>query len=386
MPVVPSPLETILADRIQARGRITFAEYMAACLYEPGYGYYTSPGRKVGAEGDFYTSSNVHALFGRLIAREIARMDELLGAPEQFDLVEAGAGNGRLARDILDYLCSENPDLYRRLVCRLIETEPSLAAVQKEMLGSHAPLVSWSSPAELSSGALSLTGCIYSNELIDAFPVHLVEMTPDGLREVYVTLRSGVMAEETGEPSTPELAAYLQRIGITLCEGKRAEINLAASQWLAAVSGSLRKGFVLTVDYGYEAVDLFSPARLGGTLLCYYRHQAEESPYLRPGEQDITSHVDFTTLMKSGEEAGLTTAWFGEQYRFLLGAGFMEEMMRLEASDASEEEKLKARLLMKKLILPEGGMGDTFRVLVQAKDVPRPRLRCMSDWMNTAAG
>ena len=375
-----SPLQAIIPNRIRTQGRITFADYMAACLYEPGLGYYTSPGRKVGAEGDFYTSSNVHAIFGRLVAREIVRMDELLGAPERFDLVEVGAGNGRLTRDILDYLGAEAPGLYARLACRLIEAEPTLQAVQKEMLGPHADIAAWHTPAELTSGQLSLTGCLYSNELIDSFPVHLVEMTPGGLKEVYVTLRNGEPAEEFGEPSTPELATYLERLGITLMEGKRAEINLAAPRWLAAVAASMQRGFVLTIDYGYEAVDLFSPARLAGTLLCYHRHRVEESPYVRPGEQDITSHVDFTTLMKVGEEVGLATVWFGEQYRFLMAVGFMEEMMRLESSDVSEEEKLKVRLFMKKLILPEGGMGDTFRVLVQAKGVKTPRLLCMSDW------
>jgi SAM-dependent MidA family methyltransferase len=375
-----SPLQIILVDRIRAQSRITFAEFMAACLYEPGLGYYTSPGRKVGAEGDFYTSSNVSALFGRLIAREIVRMDELLGSPDRFDLVEVGAGNGRLARDILDYLDAEAPGLYQRLTCRLVEAEPTLRSIQEEMLGGHAVKAVWHAAAELETGTVQFTGCLYSNELIDSFPVHLVEMTPDGLREVYVALRDDDFAEVFGEPSTPELAAYLERIGVTLLEGKRAEINLAAPRWLAAVGQTLRRGFVLTIDYGYAAIDLFSPARLAGTLLCYHRHQVEESPYVRPGEQDITSHVDFTTLMKAGEEVGLVTAWFGEQYRFLLAVGFMEEMARVESSDVSEEEKLKVRLLMKKLILPEGGMGDTFRVLVQAKGVENPLLLCMSDW------
>ena len=380
MPDSTSPLKTILVDRIRVQGRITFAEYMAACLYGPGLGYYTSPGRKVGAEGDFYTSSNVSAVFGRLVAREFIRMDELLGSPDRFDLVEVGAGNGRLARDIVEYLADESPELYGRLTLRLIEKEPSLRTIQGEMLGPHAVKAVWHAPAELEAGTLQFTGCLYSNELIDSFPVHLVEMTPGGLQEVYVTLRGDDFAEEFGEPSTQELAAYLKRIGVTLMEGKRAEINLAAPRWLASVARALRSGFVLTIDYGYPAIDLFSPARLAGTLLCYHRHQVEESPYVRPGEQDITSHVDFTTLMKAGEEEGLTTVWFGEQYRFLMGVGFMEEMARLEASDVSEEEKLKVRLLMKKLILPEGGMGDTFRVLVQTKGVENPRLLCMSDW------
>ncbi len=353
---------------------------MRRIFYQPGLGYYTSPGRKVGAEGDFYTSSNVHGLFGRLIAREILRMDELLGAPERFDLVEVGAGNGRLARDILDYLGVEAPALYARLACRLIEAEPTLQAVQEEMLGPHAVRTCWSTPDELTSGTLSLTGCLYSNELIDSFPIHLVEMTPGGLREIYVGLRDEEFIEISDELSTPELTSYLERVGLTLTEGKRAEINLAAPRWLSSVAGSLQRGFILTVDYGYEAIDLFSSARMAGTLLCYHRHQVEGSPYLRPGVQDITSHVDFTTLMRSGEAAGLTTVWFGEQYRFLMAVGFMEEMMLLESSDISQEEKLKARLLMKKLILPEGGMGDTFRVLVQARGVANPRLRCMESW------
>lgn len=377
-----TPLQTSIVDRIRAQGRITFAEYMAACLYEPGCGYYTSPGRKVGAEGDFYTSSNVSAIFGRLVAREIVRMDELLGSPDRFDLVEVGAGNGRLARDILDYLAVEAPGLYQRLACLIVEAEPTLKPVQEVMLGHHASKAEWHAAGELEGGTLQFCGCLYSNELIDSFPVHLVEMTPAGLREVYVTLRGNEFAEDFGEPSTPELAAYLERIGVTLMEGKRAEINLAAPRWLASVARALRCGFVLTIDYGYTALDLFSSARLSGTLLCYHRHQVEESPYVRPGEQDITAHVDFTTLMKAGEEVGLGSVWFGEQYRFLMGVGFMEEMARLEASDVSAEEKLKVRLLMKKLILPEGGMGDTFRVLIQAKGVENPRLRCMSDWGN----
>ena len=380
MPEATSPLQTIIHDRIRAEGRITFAAYMAACLYEPGLGYYTSPGRKVGAEGDFYTSSNVHAVFGRLVAREIRQMDEVLGSPENFDLVEVGAGNGRLARDILDYLAAEAPGLYHRLSCRLIEAEPSLRPVQEEMLGPHAAKTAWHSPAELESGSFTATGCLYSNELIDSFPVHLLEMTPAGLREIFVTLRDDAFAEEFDDPSTPELAAYLERAGISLIEGKRAEINLAAPRWLASMARALRRGFVLTIDYGYPASDLFSPARLAGTLLCYHRHRVEESPYLRPGEQDITSHVDFTSLMKAGEEEGLTTVWFGEQYRFLLGVGFMEEMARLEAAAVSEQERIQQRLSLKKLILPEGGMGDTFRVLVQAKGVGDPRLLCMSDW------
>jgi SAM-dependent MidA family methyltransferase len=136
----------------------------------------------------------------------------------------------------------------------------------------------------------------------------------------------------------------------------------------------------MTIDYGYPAVELYAPQRKNGTLLCYYRHRVEENPYIRVGLQDLTCHVDFTTLIRQGEELGLTTVWFGEQYRFLMGAGMLEEMMALDADATSEEERMKNRLALKKLILPEGGMGDTYKVLIQAKEVDNPRLLCMREW------
>jgi len=169
-------------------------------------------------------------------------------------------------------------------------------------------------------------------------------------------------------------------VGAALVVGQRAEINLAAPRWIAAVAKALCRGFVLTIDYGYPAQVLYAPGRMNGTLLCYYRHTVEENPYVRAGEQDITSHVDFTTLMQAGEAAGLATAWFGEQYRFLMAAGIIEELMALEARAASEEERIRHRLTLKKLMLPDGGMGDTFRVLVQSKGVTDPVLLCMRDW------
>ena len=211
-------------------------------------------------------------------------------------------------------------------------------------------------------------------------PVHLVEMTPAGLMEVYVTALDGEFGEMLDEPSTPELADYLKRFGISLFAGQRAEINLAAIGWLEAVAKAVEKGFVLTIDYGYPADELYAPMRKNGTLLCYYKHTTEESPYTRVGLQDITSHVNFTALMARGEELGLHTVWFGEQYRFLLGTGLMEEMLALEKSCASETELIKNRLALKKLMLPDGGMGDTFKVLIQAKGVDNPQLLCMRDW------
>lgn len=373
-------LRAVILDMIGEKGRITFAEYMRACLYEPGLGYYTSSGRKVGSAGDFYTSINVHRIFGRLIAREISRMWETMAAPAHFDIVEAGAGNGQLARDILDAVAELNPALYGVLTYRMVEAEPSLEAVQGDMLAGHGVKVAWNTLADLAAGRLSFSGCLLSNELIDSFPVHLVEMTSGGLREVYVTANGNEFAETFGSPSIPELAEHLARLGVRLFPGQRAEINLEAPLWLAAVAQALARGFVMTIDYGYTAAELYAPQRKNGTLLCYYRHRVEENPYIRVGLQDMTCHVDFTTLIRRGEELGLTTVWFGEQYRFLMGAGMLEEMMTLDANAASDEERLKNRLTLKKLILPEGGMGDIFKVLIQTKGVDNPRLLCMREW------
>ncbi len=369
-------LHDIIAARIAEQGRITFADFMGACLYEPGLGYYTSAGRKVGAEGDFYTSITVHAAFGRVIAREIAQMWRCMEMPADFTLVECGAGNGRLACDIMDFLDKREPEMYRSLRLVLVEKEPSLESAQREMLAAHVQRIEWLAPEEFASGSFTFSGCLYSNELIDALPVHRVLMMPEGLRELYVTLKDGELSEEIGEPSTPAIAEYLKRIAVELHPGQQAEVNLNGPEWLSAASKALQRGFILTVDYGFPAEELYAPLRKTGTLLCYYRHQTEENPYIRLGLQDITAHVDFTSLMKRGEELGMRNNWFGEQYRFLMSAGIIEELEDLERSGVSDEEKLRLRLTLKKLIVPQGGMGDTFRVLVQSKDVADPKLLC----------
>ena len=373
-------LARVILDRIGSRGEITFAEFMEAALYEPDLGYYTSAGRKVGAEGDFYTSMNVHSAFGRLIAGEICRFWELLDSPAAFTVAEAGAGGGQLALDILDAISEINKPLYGVLSYRLIEKEPSLKVAQAAFLARHGERLAWSSPEQLASGELRLTGCIISNELFDAMPVHIVEMTGEGIKELYVGADGDAFVERLAPPSTPELAAYLERYQVHLMPGQRGEINLAAPAWIAKAAEALARGFVLTIDYGYLTEELYAPERRDGTLLCYHRHTTSENPYLLVGEQDITTHINFSALMEAGRDAGLATAWYGEQYRFLLGAGLMEELIRLEALATSENERLKHRLALKKLMLPEGGMGDTFKVLIQAKGVENPQLLCMRKW------
>lgn len=210
-------LETIISERISRLGRITFCDYMAACLYEPGLGYYTSPGRKVGTAGDFYTSITVHAAFGRVIAREIARMWRSMGQPGTFTLVEVGAGHGRLSGDILDFLAQAEPGCYAASRLLLVEQEPTLAAAQAELLAAHGAKLGWCSPAQL--GELRFSGVLYSNELLDAMPVHRVVMTAKGLKELYVTLQDGQLTGQLDQPSSPALEQYLAQYGAPLMVG-----------------------------------------------------------------------------------------------------------------------------------------------------------------------
>ena len=368
----PTSLTAELRERIAACGGLPFAEFMAACLYHPRYGYYMTPRERIGKQGDFFTSSSVHALFGRLIARQLAQMAALLG-DGPFQVVEQGAGEGHLALDILDALAAEFPGLYARLSYTLVEVGPTSRARQARTLAAHADHVQWCAADEWSL----TSGCFLSNELVDAFPVHVVEKRGGGWQELFVVnAADNGFAEEFRAPSTPALADHFQWLGTAPIEGNRAEVNLAAPAWMRRVGARLERGFVITIDYGYPAPELYALHRRAGTLLCYRQHQADDDPYTAVGEKDITSHVDFTALQLAGAEAGLTTLWFGEQYRFLLALGFVEELLRLQAQCADEREARALRLTLKNLILPEQGMGEVFKVLVQGKGVGQPELLC----------
>jgi SAM-dependent MidA family methyltransferase len=367
-----TPLAAELRRRIDETGGLPFVEFMAACLYHPRHGYYMTPRERIGKGGDFFTSSSVNALFGRLIARQLVQMAELLGG-EDFQVVEQGAGEGHLALDILDTLAVEAPDLYRRMSYTLVEIGSVSRERQARTLAEHAARVTWRGADEWHIDS----GCFLSNELVDAFPVHVVEKQNGQLREIYVVNGAdGTFSEALREPSTPLLDDHFRWLGTAPIEGNRAEVNLAAPVWMREVGGRIGRGFVLTIDYGYPAAELYGFHRRTGTLLCYRQHQADDDPYTAVGEKDITSHVDFTALRQAGEEAGLTTLWFGEQYRFLLGLGFFEELLRLQEQCTDEREARALRLTLKNLILPEQGMGETFKVLAQGKGIGRPELLC----------
>ncbi len=364
-------LEQIIADAISQQGGLSFYEYMQRCLYHPQHGYYMAARQRVGAKGDFFTSSSVHRLFGALIARQLHQMWQLLGSGS-FTVVEQGAGDGFLALDILDTLQGDYPQMYACMRYILIDVSADNRCRQQDHLQTHADRVSWQDFDTLGSFA----GCFLSNELIDAFAVHMVEKHDGQLQEVYVVQGQQGFEEELRPTDDAEFARHFDLVGAGVVEGCRGEVCLAVQPWMESVAAKLERGFVLTIDYGYPAQELYAPFRRQGTLLCYYQHTANDNPYQNVGCQDITSHVDFTLLEKCGEIVGLETLHFTEQYRFLLGLGFVEELVRLQAEETDPKKAMALRMTLKNLILPDGGMGETFKVLIQGKGVGRPDLLC----------
>jgi SAM-dependent MidA family methyltransferase len=366
---VSEVLYRIIADEIRAQGPLPFTRFMEICLYHPNYGYYSSGRAGRGREGDYYTSPTVHPVFGALLGKQLAQMWRLLGEGA-FEMVEVGGGEGYLCLDILDYLQRHEPQLYDLLRYRMVEISPVYIEKQKGLLSAHRTKVTWDSIADVD--AMKVEGCFLSNELVDAFPVHRVVVEKGELKEIYVDLDKGQFVEVQSDPSTPELEAYFQRLGITLTEGQGAEVNLEALRWIEGVAKGLKRGFAITIDYGYQAQELFSSHRKDGTFMCYRGHRALSDPYSHLGLQDMTSHVNFTSLIIWGEGCGLGLTGVVPQYRFLLALGILKEAARMDEGQGSWEA-MNERLTLKNLILP-GGMGETFKVLIQHKGIENPQL------------
>jgi SAM-dependent MidA family methyltransferase len=372
-------LRRFIFSQIEKRGAIPFSQFMEWCLYHPEDGYYQSERMGIGREGDFYTGPCVHPLFGGLIAKQLSQMSEQLEGA-RFDIVEQGGGRGFLCKDVLQWAEKNASAFYQRLRYHLIETSPHLLKEQRETLGDYEKggKVFWIEPEVFEQGKALMEGCFLSNELVDAFPVHRVIFDHGNLKEIYITQDHGQLKEQWGELSDPRIAPYFQSMDIALREGQRAEVNLKALDWVEKVARCLRKGFVMTIDYGYLAKELYGPHRREGTLLCYYQHRTSENPYERLGEQDITSHVNFSSLIQKGEQVGLHLTGLVPQYQFLLALGLLQEMESL-GRDLSEMDALRLRLSLKHLIEPEMGMGEVFKVLIQHKGIDQPQLDGLRD-------
>jgi SAM-dependent MidA family methyltransferase len=368
--------------------RITFADYMNLALYQAQHGYYAMNGRTIGSQGDFFTAPHLGADFGELLAEQFAEMWQVLGHPAPFTLVEMGAGQGLLASDVLRHLRRAYPDCFAVLQYIIVEKVSSLIAAQQHQLKSlmqNWDGLSWCSFEQIPS--TSIVGCCFSNELVDAFPVHLITIADNQLQEIYVTLPSNfaqlnsepdaeiTFLEVTGAPSTPRLSEYFRLIGVDLLSkqypnGYRSEVNLAALDWLQTISDRLQRGYLLTIDYGYPASRYYSPVRSQGTLQCYYRHAHHSDPYQAIGAQDITAHIDFTALEKYGTHLGLEMMGFIQQGLFLMALGLGDRIAALSQPERPPEPQAIQAILQRRealhLLMNPMGMGN-FGVLLQSK-------------------
>ena len=362
-------LMAFIRNEILKNGPIPFARFMEWALYHPTLGYYSSHGEQIGSQGDYYTSSSVHPIFGELLAKQLLQMSLGLGEDEAgFTLVEMGAGKGTLCFDILSYLQKESPDLFSRLRYVIIEKSPALKERQKERLKPLFPeQIRWEE-----SVPEGLVGVLFSNELLDAMPVHRLRIGPQAVQEIYVDWKEDRFVETLGPPSTPRLLDYLKKIEVHFDRPTDIEINLQAVDWMHRVGRSLARGYVLTIDYGYPAQMLYTSRRPKGTFLCYYRHTTNENPYDHVGEQDMTAHIDFTSLAKAGEEVGLSMIGFTDQTHFLMGLGIAQRMEPYAMEMDRSEEAKEQFLAMKQLMSPER-MGRVFKILIQGKNIPPDR-------------
>ena len=345
---------------------------MEMALYEPELGYYNSQNTKIGRAGDFYTSSHLHPIFGMMIGKQIEEMWEIMEKPSDFQIVEMGTGAGYVCKDMLDYYKGgkEEKNIFKYIQYIIIELNPAMREQQKKLLVDYLDKIRWvASLKELNN----IKGCILSNELLDAFPVHLVEME-DEIKEVFVGADGEALKEIKEKPDTNEISDYLKEFSIELPKQYRTEINLDIKKWLNEVNNALTEGFILTIDYGYPSWDYYSEDKDRGTLLCYHKHQVVEYPYQHIGEQDITAHVNFSSVKKWGEKLGINTIGFCQQGTFLMSLGIDEAIAEIHKNSS---DYLFEVARIKKLILP-GTMGETHKVMIQYKGNGEPKLRGFS--------
>jgi SAM-dependent MidA family methyltransferase len=367
-----NPLRQRIEQEVRERGSIPFSRYMELCLYDPELGYYSRHAEQFGKAGDFYTSSDVHAVFGRLLARQFDEMWRCLGSPMRIDLVELGPGRGLFAQDVLDWSEKKFPDFYRALRYVLVESSPALRERIKETLGPHLE----AGKAELTAldprnGASSANTIVFANEFFDALPVEILS-TKGSLR---IEACDGRLTEAWAKPS-PEEVEFLDRYSIHPEPNQRVEAALAAQQFMERVAASIQRGFLLAIDYGYTREEQLA-GRHRGTVKALRQHSVSANPYEAPGEQDITADVNFTALAAATEKHGMQARKLVTQAQFLMGIGEMNQFADSFEGCRLPQERAKVALQLKHLVTP-AGMGESFHVLLASKGVEQERIESLS--------
>ncbi len=341
---------------IKEKGKITFAEFMDMALYYPELGYYQKE-NPFGEQGSFYTSVNASSSFGRSIASGFAEVFQ--STKIDYNICEMGAGSGLLAKDILDFYEKELPDLYEKINYTIIEKSNYLISRQKEILKNHLKnnKVNWTD----FNAFRDFNGIFFSNELVDAFPVHRIINIGGEYKELFVIEHNGRFEFYPDTFSTEKLQEYINNMKIRLTDKQIADINLHATDWIEELGEKINKGLVFTIDYGFDAKQLFSNFRMDGTVTCYFKHTQNNDFFERIGFQDITAFVDFSALEFYGKKSKLDTVCFIPQWLFLIQSGILQEM--------EEAQTDLQRTSIKSLIIPEGGFGTNFHVLIQSKNI-----------------
>ena len=349
----------IIKDEIRESGPISFCRFVELSLFHPQRGYYSSGKARIGKKGDFYTAPSVHRSFGETISRFLAEASLLL-EEEKFVVVEFGASGGQLALDILGSLRENHPDLYLKTDYVMSEISPAAIQAAKEKLQGHDERVRWTdSPLKIMEDGFC--GVVITNEFLDSLPFHRLKSDRGEIREIFLSLRDGKIEEVLRDPETEGVYEFSKRYLDEYVQGEEAEACLLAAKWLAEVGTALQKGFVLSIDYGSLAPELYSPERRKGTYRCFYRHELSTDPYIRIGEQDITANVNFSELMRVGDSLDLGTVKYTTQGQFLIDWGILEIFKTYD-----KPQNQKDRLAAKTLFMPEF-MGRRFKILLQAK-------------------
>ena len=351
-----------LVARIRAHGPITFADYMETALYDPEEGYYSTR-VALGFEGDYLTSPDLGTHFGRSLGRAFIDVWTALGRPAAWDVVEAGAGRGTLLRDVLVSLERERPDAARAARLAIVEVSPRLRAQQSSSLEGRD--IRWASDAR---ALAPLEGVIFANEVLDAFPVHVLARVDDGIREVFVDEKDGRLVEMLRAPSAPDLR---YRVPEGLAAGGRWEASPEAEGWVAGLAAALVRGYVLFIDYGGDEAELLS--RLGsGTVRGFSRHRILSDPFAEPGAHDLTASVNFTAVRRAAEGAGLRYVGRASQRDALVALGIRDLTSR--PTTAIEQLRDFGRRSAIDTLLDPAGLGG-FEVVCFAKDAPQEGLR-----------
>jgi SAM-dependent MidA family methyltransferase len=353
-----------IIQEIRVRGPVPFSRYMEMCLYDPELGYYSRNAEQFGKTGDFYTSSDVHAVFGRLLARQFEEMWCALGRPDQIEIIELGPGRGLFAQDMLDWSEKTFPEFFRALHYALVEASPALRMRLQGTLGIRiaAKKVSFCEAQNLPEKCSSSAAIVFANEFFDALPVEVVSQQG----ALYVGEQEGRFVEVWSPASASELE-FVDRYGVHPEAGERIEVPLVGQRTMTEIAGSVHRGFVIAIDYGYTRQEQLS-GRHRDTLMTYRRHSGTVDPYQAPGEQDITAHVNFTALEAAAKKGGMQVQTLYSQSNFLLGIGEKTRFADAFQQCRSPQEYAKVALQLKHLITP-AGVGESFQVLVASKGV-----------------